>query len=80
MGVHPKRYFELFAVKYGVGEAWKIIGAGGEETGAAGAVTRAAGARAMTLGEDVPSAVTAVWVRFVLEPPPRQHLLLLPQV
>ena len=60
---------------YGVGTAWvvtgvgeAVTGAGGTATGVDGAVTGAAGPGAMTVGEDVPLAVTDVLVRPVLEP------------
>ena len=61
----------------GVGAAWKVTGvrgkiteAGGVATGEDGAITGAAGGGAITIGEDVPLAVTAVLARPVLEPPP----------
>ena len=62
---------------YGVGEAWEVTRVGGEvteaggpATGVYGEVTGAAGAGAVSLGEDVPLAVTGVLARPVLEPPP----------
>ena len=71
----------------GIRTSWKVTGVGGAVTGAGeaasrvdGAVTRAAGAGAMRLCEDVPLAVTTVWARTMLEPPPglrRLPLLLL---
>ena len=51
---------------YRVGAASEVTILGGGVTGAAGA----AGAGAMTVGEDVPLAVTAVLARPVLEPSP----------
>ena len=52
---------------YGVGAAWEVTGvcgglpgAGRAATEAEGAVAGAAGAGAITVGEDVPLAVTAV--------------------
>ena len=51
------------SLTYGVGAALDLTGVGGVATGAAGA-------RAMTVGEDVPLAVTAVLARPVLEPSP----------
>ena len=45
---------------YGVEAAWEVTRAGGAMAGATGAVTGATGAGAMTVGEDVSLAVTAV--------------------
>ena len=63
---------------YGVRAASDLIGVGGAVNGAGGTATgvdeavttREAGAGAMTVGVDVPLAVTAVLARAVLEPSP----------
>ena len=62
------------SITYGVGAASEVTGVGGGATGAGGAatgaVTGATGAVTITVGEDVPLAVTAGLARPVLEPSP----------
>ena len=62
---------EATCYTYGLGAASNLTGAGGAVTGVDGALTTgAAGAGAMTVGEDVPLAVTSMLARPVLEPSP----------
>ena len=65
------------SVTYGVGAAREVTGVGGGVTGAGGAatgvdgaVTRAVEVEAITVGEDVLLAATAVLARPVLKPSP----------
>ena len=62
------------SMTHGVRVATEVTGVGGGVTGAGGAatgaVTGAAGAGPMTVGEDVPLAVTVMWTWPVLEPSP----------
>ena len=74
------------SLTYDVGAASDLTGVGGAVNGTGWAATgkdRAVatgktGAGAITVGENVPLAVTAVLVRPVLEPSPRRRLLALP--
>ena len=65
------------SLTYGAGSAsgltrvsGAVNGAGGAATGVDGEVTGAAGAGAMTVGEDMPLAATAMLARPLLEPSP----------
>ena len=57
----------------------EVAGAHWEVTGSAGAVTGAGGEGAMTVGKDVPLAVTAVLARPVLDPSPQRYMLPFPR-